>query len=1124
MSKRNKSLNLKEEQLLALSHEKGDVIISASAGSGKTFVMINRLVRLIVEKKTSVDRILAITFTESAAADMRRKLYEEILNEYKETKDKALRIELENVYTAEISTIHTFCSRLLRKYFYVSAISPDFKIGADDVSHALLNQAVEKVMKNAYREKDEKVLKVIKRHLKKRSDEEFRKILIELYYFAEGHANPEETLLKTVDKYSEENYLSILEAEKQEANFKASLIKKEILECETELNKLGEEKLISFAREIIREIEEFLALSPKTVGAKTFKIYAPKYNPKGEGGEIRERLLKLKDEFIKITKVTLNEVKFGEEEREQLSAMREHAEVVTFLVREIKKAYDELKREENLLDFNDLEHFALKVLEDEEVLNEIKSSYDYVCIDEYQDVNDVQEKLAQKIKSDNLFMVGDVKQSIYGFRGCRSDFFEEKFRKMQGDRKSAISLNYNFRSAEKVIEAVNTVFGYSMDKDFYGATYKGKSELALGGVYPNDKKGRAELIIISKNKAEKEFEEPRIYDVLEECQKADEQSFSATARMIKSVIDSELLNTYYDFKEEKDKQISYKDIAILCRNRSGEFVSEILRELTAHGVPVVSMAKEDLTAHKEIKVLIALLELIECFSQDIPLVSVLKSPIGDFSDEELAEISLFNKTEKGLKKPENFYKCFIYYLENAKTKLSEKAKAFKEYFDDIRYLSEFYSAKRIVTKVIEDKNVLAHYYATFSGEKKVKRIRSFISFLDSEGGKNSVAEVLYKIKNSKDGVPFCASSGEDAVSLLTMHSSKGLEYPVVIVCGLEKSFNFEDVKKEVYVDENFGFCFKSYDDKLKVSYNDKFRKIVKEKVKRERVKEETRLFYVALTRAKYSLYMIAHAEDERQGEFNGAKRYLELVPAYFPARHVSEDELKLLSLKKEPRKIIISKTDEEKVKEFSSRFSFKYPHEVDTELGLKTSVTGAMSLNLDEIYEKNYSEEFLDSELIKERGIIAHKFLELLDFDRLSQAKIQAKEMQEAGVIKAEDFEKIELDKIISSLSSPIIKELSGKKLYKEKSFLVKLPAREVTGQNTGSEILVQGVIDLLAVEGDEAIIIDYKYTSKKKEDIIKTYKKQLDLYAKATLKTLNLKVTKKAVLSLKTGEIVEID
>ena len=1121
MSSRINSLNLKPEQRQCISHENGNLIISASAGSGKTFVMINRLVRLIAENKTSVDRILATTFTESAAADMKRKLYEELLKEYKESKDQRLVEQIDGVFTSDISTIHTFCSKTLKRYFYVAGVSPDFKIAAEDRAFTLLCQAVDSVLSKAYKEKDANVLMVIKRHLKKRSDAILKELLIELYDFAQGHANPEEILEKSVNKYSQEYYLNLLERQKQEYNNSASVIKQNILNLQKKLEELNEPLLVEYSQEVLKEIDQFLSLTPLSE-RKSFRILAPKYNPKGDAGEYRKELLSLKDDFLKIAKEGVRETCFDQEESEKLHTLYIHAQVITGFVRDIRKIYSNLKREENLLDFNDLEHFTLKVLENQEIREEIKNSYDYICIDEYQDVNDVQEKLAQQISRDNLFMVGDVKQSIYGFRGCRSDFFEEKYNTMQKVEGQAISLNYNFRSSKKVIDMVNQVFNYCMEGEVYGFNYSGNAELTAGGVYPEGKDGRAEFILIPTEKKEKEFETPRIYDVLEEYSKSQEETFSATGAMIKKIIDQELLNEYYDFKEKTFKPVTYSDIAVLTRNRGGEFVSNVIAELSAHGIPVVSTAKEDITAYKEIKILLSVLELISCFSQDIPLVAVLKSPIGLLTDEELAKISLFNKNEKQLSRPEGFYKCFKFYIENANDDLSCKLKQFKEYFDDIRYLSSFTTAKSILSK-IQDKNLLAYYYATFNGDKKVKRIKRFLSFLDAEESK-SVEEVLYKIKNGKGGVPFSTESGGNAVNFVTMHSSKGLEYPVVIVCGIEKGLNYDDIKKEVYKDEEFGYCFKFYDDNLRVSHNDKYRLLVKDKVKKEVIKEATRLFYVALTRAKYSLYVVGHSADERNVEYNGAKRYLDFIPASLPCSTYTEQELKELSIKKEPRKIIISKTDGEKLKEFEKRYSFIYQNQKDTTLSLKTSVTGAISLDTEENYVKPYFEETTLDDRVKERGITAHKFLELLDFTRMDLAKQQADEMVASGLIEEKDLQDIELDKIINSLSSPIFSEIADKKLYKEKSFLAKIPARLVTGQDTDTEILVQGVIDLLAVDNDSAIVIDYKYSGKDKNALKATYQKQLDLYSIAIEQALNVKVVKKAILSLKTGEIVEID
>lgn len=1116
-------IELKKEQLSAINHEDGNLLVSASAGSGKTFVMIERLIRLISQKKADVSQILAVTFTESAASDMKEKLKKALIKEVIKTGDDYLLEEYKKVATADISTLHSFCARLIRLYFYTAGVSHDFVVADEVVAQKLRVEAVNKTFRYFYSQNDAVFKKIALRHARKRADKQFKEQILSLYSFFSTDAHPELLKDKFSSMYSKEGFDRF--SKEFTELFKEELInaKDKIIDALSVAKTLNKPKLLQFCNDVYTDYE--LYLSVKDLGdLRKLKVYvrpvSTEQKLEGEALQSKNDAVYCRDVLKKAVESYLSCL-FDEETMENHRLiLAEHADCIIKIIDKFTEYYDALKREENVLDFDDLQHFALKVLQNDDVKKAVKEKYKYIFVDEYQDVNGVQEEIINTISTDNVFMVGDVKQSIYGFRGCRPDFFLDKFDKMSKHEGQTALLNHSFRSAKNVIKAVNDVFCFCMDERNFGLDYKNTSKLTPGGIFPEDADGRAQLHFFeNKKKDKKELETPRIYDILDEIKEA-ENDCTEISSLITKIINDEVGKTFYDPKEENFRYVTYKDIAVLTRKRDNAYVMDLINGLKKHNIPVTASAAEDIVSYPEIQVMINLLKLIDCMVSSVPLATVLKSPIGGFSDEDFANICLFYVKDAN-KKLLNFYDAYEYFLENGTGDLREKLVAFDSYFNEIRELSDFMSAIEVLTKIVRDKNFEAHLYATIDGDAKVKRLRKFMEFC---GGKDyTVKELLTVILESKDGISFVPTENADAVRVMTTHASKGLEFPVVIVCGLEKEFGIRFENAEFLTDIDDGVAIRLYDEDRVVKGNI-WRTVFQKRMRKATVKEEMRILYVALTRASYSLHLTIEGEkDERKTSFDGALSFADCIPLSMPALILNKEDLEFEELKRGTRKVIIGKTDEKTKERLDKNFSYEYPYQADTRLPLKSSVTALLKGENEHmpVVIKELSEDLSVTD--SERGIIAHKFMEFADFS-LKNKENEPQRLVDLGVLTSEDLQKIDCQKLINALNSDVFTFSDNAKIYREKSFIVTIPARDVLDVETESDILLQGVIDLLVIDGDKAKIVDYKYSKLSAEGLKRKYSLQLSLYAYAVEKVLGVKVSDKIIVSLMSGEIVKID
>lgn len=1115
--------NLTSAQEKVVNHDKGNILISASAGSGKTHTMIERVIRLILSEKARVEEVLAVTFTEKAAADMKEKLKAALIKTVDECGANWLTEQINAVQTSDISTIHSFCARLIRNYFYQAGVAPDFKIADGGEAAVILHQSLDKVMREFYESGEEWFYKLVDRHSVNRSDSGLRDLLVDAYYYVGNEPNKEE-FLDRYKLYFTENGVELFAREyKENIDKKLRVFRAEITRAKKHFASNSLPKAEAFSKGIEEDIDAFLSVDC-VYALKAFFPYARKVSTETKLDEkslaYKNHAVGIRNRLKKIIEAIEKNVTDEQTEKSRVASYYEHVEGFVTVLKRFSDVYEKAKREENLLDFNDLEHFALKILENDEILEEIRGRYKYIFIDEYQDVNSVQEKILSMIANDNLLMVGDLKQGIYAFRGCRSEIFAKKLVDMPERGEEVVRLNENFRSAKKVIELVNKIFCYCMTTNFFEEDYAGSAELVFGGLFPDGYDGRTKLHFLAKGGEEKKKQKPVIYDLLSEVTKEKEEDYDSNVALLTEIINDELGKTIYDVKNKCERRVRMGDIAILTRAKSNDYVANIVKGLTAHGFSVVADANENVCDFPEISMLVNALRLVDCFEQDMPLASTLKSPIGGFTDEDLFRIVCFYKDNK---KPKNFFEAYSYYLSNGEGELKDRLKEFDEYFSKVRFLSDFLGAEGTLKKLVDEKDLEAHVLAERDGEVKLQRIKRFIVAAVSGKRKLTIKEFLAKVENSEESFSLYECGEENAVKVMTMHSSKGLEFPVVIVCGLERAFDAQDDRQELLFNRKYGFIPRFYNEEERTKEKTLFRGVVTANNEEERIREEMRLFYVAVTRATYSLHLVfSSAKDTRADEFVWAKNFSDFIPSSIEATVHEPSEFEFTELKKGRRKVIFASGDEKVRKQVEERLSFVYSHEEDTDLPLKSNVTSA-SKPL-EVEEYKSHEVYVEAVTDTDRGTTAHKILELYDFFSNVDFYAQVDEMIKGGNIEKSEIEKLDLEKICRAVNGEWKQQLKGKKLYREKGFLTAIEAREIfPDRNSDEKLVLQGIIDLLCVDGDEAHIIDYKYSTRSKEGLKEFYKKQLDLYAYAVEKVLKIKVASKKIINLLSGEWVEI-
>lgn len=1127
--------NYTPDQRKAVIAEGRNVLVSASAGSGKTFVMIERVIRLIVEGKAEVGEILAVTYTTAAAEEMKQKLVKAIIAEINAGRDVArFRKALSEVPTASISTFHSFCANLIRTYFYALDVDPSVSVADENQAGELKNKALDSLFESLYETRDEDFLYLVRIMGRSRGDDSLKETVKKLYEFASSEKSAEEFLTKAAENITEKSFYK---SENELYGIFTAYIK-ELIRIGENLTSLAE----SYGYAVYVEYVGELLVKLKTcLNAKDFRSLikaaglsvpkAPRTTSKDDEdlaaykGKLEYFKKKCKDVYDDIREASPND-----DEEKDLSEYLSTARATKALCRltiDFGKEYARLKADAAALDFADLEHFAYRLLsENPDVLSAVKQKYKYVFADEYQDVNGIQEAILSLISSDNAFMVGDVKQSIYAFRGCNPDIIAAKFERYERGEGETVSLDANFRSTDAVLAAVNKTFSPIMTKDFGGTDYK-NNPMTGSGKYPQ---GYGETILIEIPEAEKEKTiKGGVYDIVDDVNAPAPKAAFAEGAVVANIVRKEAGGKVYDLKAKREREVTPKDFAVLTRNSSG-FPTEIVRHLKRNDIPVSSSAKNPVGDYPEIKLLKDLLKIIVRFADDAPLFACLKSAIGGVSEAEAAEIkraayaaitSDTGDKPAATKKP-TFADCYRWYLLSGEDEnIRNKLKNFDEYISKIRLLSGFENAGEILSRVLSETGLDLEILSQKNGEIKLSRVERFIAEAGSGENGLSVSKFLTRAESDDGDVSVGSSDGDDSVTVTSMHASKGLEYPIVILAGLGKRFNLDDTKKEILTDRYEGIALKFYDEESKRTKITLPRAAFKERARLNAIKEEMRVFYVAMTRAECKLYLVTSEPVEENDDFTSilfANKFSDFIKTKYFDKKITADDTEIGD-GEDVREVYISKDRPALTDLIRKNLSFIYPYEEDVNLPVKRAVTSLAedaTTDDDEMTEIRLPVD----KTTRERGIAYHAFLQHAD-SFYEDAGVLLEKIKTGKKLTDEQLALLSEEKLRKILRAPLFEEIRGYKFYKEQPFIAQMAANEISNTNATGDVLVQGIIDLLAVKGDKAIIVDYKYSKKSISHLKETYAYQLALYKKAVEKTLKLKVEKTILFNLNTVESI---
>jgi len=883
-----------DDQWKAIMADGQDILVAAAAGSGKTAVLVERIIQKITSRKNpvDVDELLVVTFTNASAAEMKHRIgqaLEEAVNQ--QPNSEHLRKQLGLLNRASISTLHSFCLEVIQKFYYLIDIDPAFRIVENTEGTLLREEALDELFEEEYgKEGNDRFYQLVETFSNDRSDAELQDLVNKLYFFSQSHPNPELWLEQLADMYdvNEEDSideLPFLGALKFEIGLQLE-IAFQLLREGLELTKRpggpaprAENFLID-----LEMVESLLAAKDSWQDLyEKFQNVTFDRLKSCRGSEYDKTLVdeskNIRDQAKKIIQKIKDDY-FSRNPRyylRDLKEMKDVVETLAYLVKAFMNRYQEKKREKGLVDFSDLEHYCLAILTESEANGERVPSeaalyyqhrFKEVLVDEYQDTNLVQEAILQLVSKrpetdGNLFMVGDVKQSIYRFRLAEPNLFLEKYRRFTADGEGSglkIDLSKNFRSRYEVLAGTNFLFKQIMGAKVGEIEYDEQAELVKGSSYPEEEEYPVEVVLMDQGEKQE-----RAVSTEEDADQAlfDEEDLEQSqiesrwmAGKIRELISER--KPIFDPKTQTHRPIQYRDIVILLRSMT--WAPEIMEEFKKAGIPVYADLSTGYFNATEIAIMMSLLKVIDNPYQDIPLASVLRSPIVNCSEDELAKIRLHSK--KG-----SYYdalKAFIQAVPKpSEEELHEKVSLFAKELPKWRSKARTGSLSELIWQLYRDTGFYEFVGGLPGGKQRQANLRALYDRArqyesTSFRGLFRFLRFIERMNERGDdlGAARALSEQEDVVRLMTIHSSKGLEFPVVFVAGLGKQFNFEDLKKSYLMDKEYGFASSYVNVEKRISYPTIIQMAFKRKKRLESIAEEMRVLYVALTRAKEKLYLI----------------------------------------------------------------------------------------------------------------------------------------------------------------------------------------------------------------------------------------------------------------------------
>ena len=1125
-------MNLTDRQRAAID-ARGKVVVSASAGSGKTHVMIERFISILKSGEANVREILAVTFTNKAAAQMRDRARKKLTEAYRAAEGKQrerLKKQLEDLPLADISTIHSFCGRLVRTYFYLVGIDPRFTIadGEQAEGRAISSRALENAFERAYEEDGVWFSDLLAAYFKKKKDDSLRKMVLDLYAKMRNTDSYLEILEKTAaweppawegeepwdarafllshedDAAAELKRILCYLADDRRARATAIVRMADRLLDFAKAHAPRAEALICAAREAAEKLAGKGDLFAMYEAAKDFALPRSPARRSSDPPETLHAIgqAQLLAKQVKELYADLLAEPDWRGEFAHFAESRARAAGLAKLVLMYDEEYTRLKREAGVLDYGDLEHLALAVLKKEEAREAVRKTYRFIFVDEYQDVNPMQGEILKALTGEELFVVGDKKQAIYGFRGSRTSYFTA----MEEECGGALLLDRNFRSAENILDAVNTIFT---------AVFRSAADyppMSGGDRYAGH---RGEVLFHTVEKEKREKKERGIYSVAAAGEK---KRKNAVAERVLAVINAECgaqgrpAKIWFDADSGRERAVGYGDIAVLVRKNSGT-AGAIVRALTENGIPVTSSAGVNICDFFEVRLLLDWLSFLDNGEQDIPLASAMLSAVGGFTERELALIRL-RANEKHLYKADFRTAARAVARERGEPgdPLPAKLKDFFARAERYAMLSRVKTASEMLSILLAD-GLEAQIAGMGGGKAALSRVRRLLAESDDAG---NIHEFLRRLKDANEKIVFSETGGEGAVHVLTMHAAKGLEFPVVIVADLDTPFHGADRDETMWTEE-FGIAPRSFDFESKVRRETLARRAAEICMLKEENEGERNLLYVAMTRAMYRLHLIFESGAEGTdglGNFNyfpdRAKKLADFIPR--------EQMLSLLAPPPEgenalpAREVDAQKSDRAAAEKIRAAIR-PYPFAAATLLPVKSSATSLIrdvqaqeekrGYHVRDDDEKESLISDMDAVFSTETGLAYHAFLEHVRFG--ADAREELFRMEEEGLLSKEQIALLDGERLAAIMQMPRLKDLTGRRLWREQQFLVSLPADPFYEGGEGDEVIFQGAIDLLAEDEGGYLIVDYKFSSRDRAGIQAHYAPQIKLYKMAVAKIMHV-------------------
>ena len=1182
-----------DNQRDAITARDGSVLVSAAAGSGKTAVLVQRVIETITatENPIPIDRMLIVTFTRAAREEMLTRVEKAINNLLQ---DDPYNVDLLNqrqrLYNAKINTIDGFCTEFVRQYFYKLDIQQDFRIADEKELILLKNQAMDNTLEYFYNENSQDFLNLVDAVCTYRNDNRLRNNIFKLYSFLvtipfmdswmSDKLRYYDTAVTPVDKSP---YVElILDYIKSCLEYCQELVKNgvETLEKDELLKSEHKAKLMEILTDDSTHIEHLLERTNANDWDKLREYYNslkwltfPRF--KDESG-VKDSIKSIRDNYK-------SEIKSGcELVFESLDDIFDDTNKMYPLIKAffdcVKKFHSEfnnIKKDKNILDFSDIENNMIKLLcvesengiEYTDTADEISEMFDCIMVDEFQDINEVQNLIFKAIskKESNLFMVGDVKQSIYGFRQANPEIFisykenYNLFNRNTPKYPAKIILDKNFRSRECVLNACNFVFSKLMSPQVGGITYNEEEVLNCGATnYPENNLAKTEVMLIDTSQAGEDNDDTK---VMIEAKKV--------AEKINEIIHQE---NYTVSTSDGEHPVNLGDIAILLRTSKGmgRKAAIYVDVLNQHGISAVASEKKSIFDSYEIKIVLNFLRIIDNPIQDIPLVSVLMSPIFGFTPDDLAEIRADNPKmsvySAMLRNKEKNTKCVKFFEVLAQLRTASVTTSVDKLIGMILEITGFDSVVMAVNGVPAKKILLLQKYAREYGESGYVTLSAFINFIDNVIEKNLVL----------DGSVTTDGDIENAVKVMSIHASKGLEFPVCFICDTNTKFNTKDASEDMVIDAKTGVGIRYKNDYIK--YDTIQRKAISLMMKNSFISEELRILYVAMTRAKERLIITAghkgpyaylesiggkltgetlapyvvsnfktlsdwivacsllHPSGKEWREIAGCQSEIEpddnLIPWSFSVIGTENDEnSKEVREEKEENPLIAP--DMDFLNKVLSKINATYKNQVLTTLPQKVSASDLAHKD-SKIFDKVLQKPaFAVTKKASgtDMGTAFHKFMEFCDltlarddFDR------EAERLKKSGYLSEYQCEILEKEKIKTFISSPLItRVINSDEYHREFKFTVKIDTcdynSEIDAEFARNKIIMQGSVDLLFVENGQVVIVDYKTDRVKDINSLKEiYQKQLELYKKAVGQVMELPVKEMNIYSLHHNQQVNIE